>query len=509
MANRLTLLQAVEIILRDLKRPLHAMELVDEIRRRSLTEISGETPWKTVNARISVDIRRNRNTTFKRVAPATYGLTSFPQEEYAPKTYSKRYSHLFDDQVLVFPSVVLDDVGYFHGINKDYTRYHDALLSPTSSKYPRFWMYRDVAERDFEHKQIVCYVLVKYRDSLLRYRRGARTSLRDNTGIYSIGFGGHLECRDLNFWSIKDGDFGYTHCVSREIQEEIGVRVEDTRIRSSIVGALNDDSVEQGRQHFAFVHVLELSKPDYEKSERWINDLKLVRIADLGSDFERYEYWSQLCIQAFFGQESGLNCRIETIDDLALRSNRDIILVTGYIGSGKTEACTLLEQEFGYRMIRCSRIMQRVIGCGSIEEIGRGRLQDIGHKFICEQNGHERLARAIVEYMNAHGCGSRFVLDGLRYPETLLALEAVLGRTICVIYVDTLVEKLYKFYQDRDSTDHAFSTFLNVVHHPVERQIERFRPIADIIVHNNGSLDSYLRELRRYFLVKMEGLSGT
>ena len=192
-------------------------------------------------------------------------------------------------------------------------------------------------------------------------------------------------------------------------------------------------------------------------------------INSLGDEFSGYEYWSKLCIQTYFSDNLSIPCYIYEEHNFQLKTHSDILLVVGYIGSGKTEACTLLEKEFGYIFVPCSRIMQEIIGCPPIEEIGREQLQNYGEKFIKEENGHERLAQGIIDYIRKYP-GRKFVLDGLRFPETLHTFQKMISKQITVIYIETTIDNLYEYYINREAKAFPFEVFLKTISHPVEKR---------------------------------------
>ena len=342
--------------------------------------------------------------------------------------------------------------------------------------------------------------MIKYEDSILRFSRGKWTSLRDNLGSYTIGFGGHVDLRDIDIFAQKradDFESAIFHGVKREVKEEIGIDIDLENVQ--LIGVLNDDSVKQGKQHFAILFLVEVYSPDIDsRSERWITKPEFIPIEKLVEEFEFYEYWSQLCIQAYWGEQIKLDCQIQPAANFSLKYQHEIILITGYVGSGKSMACELLEKEYGYKNIRCSKVMQEIIGCGSIEEIGRRGLQDMGYKFIKEEDGHERLSQGIVELMN-NDPNKLYVLDGLRYPETLDVLASKLNKPITIIYIDTLIENLYRNYRDRNKRQISFREYIDIISHPVEKVVQQFRPIAGVTVHNNGSLSSYKSALNEFF----------
>jgi predicted NUDIX family phosphoesterase/dephospho-CoA kinase len=495
MAKGMTTLEAIEIVLRESDRPLNAKEILREIRKRQLTEISGKTPDKTIRSRISVDIKRKGEASrFMQVDRGLYTITGRSEKRYFATPHRRKLSPSV--KVLVFPTRHLSEIGHFHGIRRDFQPFVERLLDPKIS----FFMKRVDAEGTSDFKQIVSYVIIRYQDEILCFTRGKITNIGDYLdGQYSIGFGGHVEERSDFLPLFPAADLGYTNAVVRELEEEIiGLSVDVARAEESIVGVLNDDSTQLGRRHFAIIHLLDIEEPYVKKGEISVNDLRFVKISNLANEFAGYEYWSKLCIQTFFGNQISISSYVQPIKGFSLRSQPNIILIVGYIGSGKTEVCTLLEVEFGYTMIRCSRVMQKIIECGSIEEIGRRGLQEEGLKLVNSKGGHERLAKGIAEFMDSHP-GESFVLDGLRYPQTYEELKKIVNKPITVIYIENTIDNLFKYYQDRDSSETSFSEFLEIVHHPVEREIERFLPIANIVVYNHGSLDSYIREIRRFF----------
>lgn len=270
-----------------------------------------------------------------------------------------------------------------------------------------------------------------------------------------------------------------------------------------MIGVLNDDSTDLGRHHFTFIHQLDLFAPNFKKGEISVNDLRLISIPSLADEFGGYEYWSKLCIQTYFGDRLSIDCHIHPRPGFSLRDQSEIILLVGYNGSGKTTACDLLADEFGYTLVPCSRIMQEIIDCPPIEKIGRKKLQDLGFKFITEESGDERLAQGILNYMSVHN-GPRFVLDGLRYPRTLEVLKDLLGRQITIIFIEATIDSLFLSYRSREGRTESFDDFLEILNHPVEREIERFWPIADITVYNHGSRESYLNTLRGFFMNELE-----
>ncbi len=92
----------------------------------------------------------------------------------------------------------------------------------------------------------------------------------------------------------------------------------------------------------------------------------------------------------------------------------------------------------------------------------------------------------------------------------------MLKTKVAVIYVESTIDSLYKYFLTRENSkgiangnkNHNFSEFLEIVYHPVEREIERFYPDADVIVYNHGTKDDYLIELKKLFNEKLGFQNG-
>jgi len=188
-----------------------------------------------------------------------------------------------EEYVMVFPSVLLDRLGYFQGLSFVFDRYLNAI-----EKNHRFMRRRDV-ETDPRYKQLIPYAIIIYGKKILRYRRGNLLSENRLVDNYSIGFGGHISVRDPNLFSST-----YHKGMRREIAEELSIY---TEYQDRVVALINDDSNEVGRVHFGVVHLLELLEPSVTKKEKSINDPRFVSIQGLTSNIVKYENWSKICIK--------------------------------------------------------------------------------------------------------------------------------------------------------------------------------------------------------------------
>ncbi len=101
-----------------------------------------------------------------------------------------------DEEVLVFPSRLLDELGPFEGISTEIERYLPTFLHPEHLRY----IPRSLAEDDPSHKQLIPYVVLRSGDEVFCYTRGKKGGEQRLHDRWSLGVGGHI-CRE-------DGDEG-------------------------------------------------------------------------------------------------------------------------------------------------------------------------------------------------------------------------------------------------------------------------------------------------------------
>lgn len=187
-----------------------------------------------------------------------------------------------DEYILVFPSSLLRDIGLFQGLNFDLDKYLVAI-----EREYRF-IRRSEVEEDPNYKQLIPYVILHHNNTILSYRRGTLLSEKRLLHNYSIGIGGHISVDDPNLFTTS-----YEEGMRREVQEEIYI---DTKYKSNSVALLNDDSNEVGKVHFGVIHVFDLEEPRIRKKEKSINEQTFITLSKIKVDIEKYENWSQICI---------------------------------------------------------------------------------------------------------------------------------------------------------------------------------------------------------------------
>ena len=201
------------------------------------------------------------------------------------------------EHVLVVPTDLLHQLGYFQGFTSDTERYLDELLSPEHTSYrPRSEM-----EEDPSFKQLIPYVIFRHTDeegrqSVFQYTRGKGQGEQRLHSKRSVGIGGHISSEDLAANELDP----YQEGMRRELEEEVII---DTSYSEKCVGLINDDQTEVGKVHLGVVHLLDVHSPAIRPRESEIVDAGFHLVDQMMEDLDGFESWSQICLEALFGEK--------------------------------------------------------------------------------------------------------------------------------------------------------------------------------------------------------------
>ena len=163
-----------------------------------------------------------------------------------------------------------------------------SFLNPQNNSF----IPRSLAESEPKYKQLIPYVLLRYRDSIFSYVRGKKSSEIRLIARRSIGVGGHIEPTDQSLFS-SDRDM-YLEAARREVTEEVKL---DSPYHESIVALINDDSTEVGKVHLGIMHIWDLAEPNVTKREGLITQSGFVPIETLKANLDELETWSQIALR--------------------------------------------------------------------------------------------------------------------------------------------------------------------------------------------------------------------
>jgi predicted NUDIX family phosphoesterase len=192
------------------------------------------------------------------------------------------------EHVLVVPTLLFREVGYFQGFTTNVAPYLRTLFNPSFTSYRP----RDEVEEDPSYKQLIPYCIFRCGGAVFHYTRGTEQGEGRLHSKRSIGVGGHISAED----QVRP-DAPYDEAMRREIEEEI--HVESTYVQRC-VGLINDDQTEVGRVHLGIVHIFDLDAPKVRPREKSMIETGFAPPTELLRDRERFETWSQICLDHLF-----------------------------------------------------------------------------------------------------------------------------------------------------------------------------------------------------------------
>ncbi len=192
------------------------------------------------------------------------------------------------EHVLVVPTRLFRELGYFQGFCGDVQRYRDTLLDPLHTSYRP----RDEMEHDPEFKQLIPYVIFRYEDQsgihIFQYTRGKGQGESRLHQKRSVGIGGHISSLDASDHQP------YEVGMRRELDEEIII---DTPYTARCVGLINDDQNAVGQVHLGIVHLCDVESPQLSAREVAMLDVGFRPVVELMRDLDQFETWSQICLR--------------------------------------------------------------------------------------------------------------------------------------------------------------------------------------------------------------------
>lgn len=192
-----------------------------------------------------------------------------------------------DENVLVFPRSLFEQLGVFQGFSTEVARYLPAILDRQQNSF----LPRAQAETDPSYKQIIPYVVITDGTSILHYVRGKKAGEQRLVAKGSIGIGGHINDADHSLF-VTDLQ-AFRDAVAREVNEELTIQ---GAFDATPVGLINDDSTEVGQVHFGIVHVMFRAPGQVKKNEQVITQVEFLPMEQLQARRDQMETWSQLCL---------------------------------------------------------------------------------------------------------------------------------------------------------------------------------------------------------------------
>ncbi|WP_421979462.1 HTH domain-containing protein [Roseibium sp.] len=498
-----TYLWVAETVLRKHKRPLSARELVNYGLEDELFPAAGlsNTPQKSMQARLSVDILHNENSVFIRTGRGRFYLRELlaqqqPGDLAALKIYKaeRRTPAPSSEMVLCIPKTTYNTFLQYQGIGNEnpynpLTKLQDSEIS---------YLPRSIAETNDDYKQVITYTIIQYQSKILTFRRGLyNRAAKFLRGAQCVGFGGHVNEHDRDLFSRDD--LGVRQNAAREISEELMLPSGRPQVNANdleFLGILNDDSSDVGIRHMAVV--LRYWVDDWSKwksvgrGEVSINKIKWLDTLKETINLSEFEYWSQIVIRTLFKSSMKMVPSYK-IQKRSIFKTPHILCVVGSIGSGKSVTSALLRERHGYIGVNSGQVLANLMQMPPIPTTQRDVFQSAAEAFIEGPKGPEELGRALATQAAATGL-ELVVIDGIRHPETLEALKKYSQLPVALFYVYTPPDVAFEMYRDREGHAEQGITFLEFVrlyNATVESKIRYMIGDADVIIFNWLGLEAY------------------
>ena len=196
------------------------------------------------------------------------------------------------EQILVVPTELFKECGYFQGFSREMDKYLDTLLAPANTSYRP----RDKMEQDPSFKQLIPYCIFRHTDDsgeqfVFQYTRGKGAGESRLHSKRSVGIGGHISTLD------EGENCPYEQGMARELEEEVVI---DTQYSQSCVGLINDDSNDVGKVHLGVVHIFDVESPSVRSKETELEFSGFQPVKQMLDEIEHFETWSQICLRALF-----------------------------------------------------------------------------------------------------------------------------------------------------------------------------------------------------------------
>ena len=287
-----TLLQAAEVVLRQARRSLHSREIAQAITEAGLSRLTGKTPWKTVTARLSMDILDRRSASpFMRTS---YGLFALREWDFATEFEVKRRRIApIDEAIRVVPRGDVEALKREVGNGSPLYAIPYEKLIAASIEMPR----RDAEETD-NYVQLIPTFVVRQQNNIWTYIRTKRLPEARLHHARCISFGGHMQAED-ELYLFRD-EQAYQGSVLRELYEELAF-TRDPTVR--YLGAIHLTSNLFERQHLGLVfEVVVGPRTRVASLEPGMHtDVRPTPISELKALAPSLDSWSQLLLQVVDG----------------------------------------------------------------------------------------------------------------------------------------------------------------------------------------------------------------
>lgn len=154
------------------------------------------------------------------------------------------------------------------------------------------FMPRNVAEYDYNFKQVIPYVIMRHDTSYMLLKRTSKQTESRLHDKYSLGIGGHIN--PILTTSLA-GDI-ILHGLFKELNEEVLIKKPG---KLEFLGVINDESSSVSRVHLGLVYIIELLSSEYKILESEKMSGQWASADELAAYYDMMETWSQIVYDNF------------------------------------------------------------------------------------------------------------------------------------------------------------------------------------------------------------------
>lgn len=154
------------------------------------------------------------------------------------------------------------------------------------------FMPRNVAEYDYDFKQVIPYVIMRHDTSYMLLKRTSKQTESRLHDKYSLGIGGHIN--PILTTSLA-GDI-ILHGLFKELNEEVLIKKPG---KLEFLGVINDESSSVSRVHLGLVYIIELLSSQYKILESEKMSGQWASADELAAYYDMMETWSQIVYDNF------------------------------------------------------------------------------------------------------------------------------------------------------------------------------------------------------------------
>ena len=187
------------------------------------------------------------------------------------------------EEVLIIPNNLLQphiQEGSGRLITEEKERVFDKILNN------QMFMVRNDAEYNFDHKQVIPYVVIRNGNNYLLLQRLSKQTEKRLHNKYSLGIGGHINPAS----SIQEDNI-ILNGLYRELNEELAV---GDASGLHFVGIINDERNDVSRVHLGLLYVLDVLSSEYRVLETEKMTATWVSEQELEKHYDALETWSQI-----------------------------------------------------------------------------------------------------------------------------------------------------------------------------------------------------------------------